>query len=659
MNRTATEGMEGAAVGHSALGNLADLKEGEVLLPDFIERRTDGLYVATTAASFAGGLQAFVERVFSVGAYFVGLDYAAFQDLLFGESDREGGMRRLATDIRPFPEERRVLYRMVKLASNRSSAEYMFEPVKIEVEQVVPLYGPPGTDGIASVIGQQTVMQSVPTQLDFDEFVAAMWEKGVRFGIDETNVRAAIASGQLLRVEIARQVPATSGRDASIVEKTEALHRDNSPRILPDGRMELRQFKNRFPQIGGGVRLLQKLPRELGRAGHDVTGGRIEPVLPKDFDIALLAGPGTHVERGADGEFIVSAREGFINIDNQSNQLSVTEKIVSREGVSMRTTGDIELSGDEFEEHGEVQERRIVEGRHMTFYADVFGKIQSRGGRVVLKANIAGGEANSPSGSIRIEGRALRSTLDAHGGEIYAEFAEGCTIIGSRVTVGHAVNCDILAETVVIGTSAGSAIAGRHVKIAQSTTRKDAETIVTLLVPDLTRIERDMNELGGRRVLAEKRLSECNDMIEQMLAETSFKRYLALAATIAKGATKLSTEHEANWRQTRAAYAPQMRKWQAMHEARMEAQMVLDDILAVQTDLTERKARAGSGVACAIEIVNGDTLVRRMAYQPDQSVVSGVQAREIAAHLREFGASDDRLFWGAEGQFVWRLDTGS
>lgn len=646
------------AVDSATIGNLAELDEGQVLLPAFVERGEKGLFVdAEAAAASDGGFRQFVERVFAAGLRFSGLYYAGFLDLLYGLS--EPPLRtpiQLAADIVPFPAVRRALYRTVKIAPDKKTAEYVFEPVEIEVEEMALLYGEPGEDGSAEVIGHEMRKHYEPTKLDFDEFVAAMWEKEVRFGIDAARVREVLQTRQSVRMVFAEALPPRSGRNASIEERTDALHRDNAPKILPDGRMDLRQFKNRFPQIVAGTRLLQKMPRMLGKPGRDVTGALLEPELPQDFDLTPLAGIGTSVETGGDGEFIVSVRDGFLNIDAQTNQISVTEKIVSHEGVSMKTTGDVALTGDEFEEHGEVQERRAVEGKHMTFFADVYGNIVSHGGRVVLKASIAGGHVTSPGGSIVVEGRASRALLDARGGEVHAVFAEGCTIVASRVTVGQAINCDILAEQVEIEVSEGSAIAGKLVKIGHSTTRKDTETIVAILVPDLARHEHDVEELEEVRRQVEQAVAAQDEKLAQLMADTGFKQYLALATTIAKGGAKLSAQHEANWRQAQAKFAPQVREWQAAQQVRTQAQKKLDELTAELAALAERKLHVGDGIGCQIEAIHGDTVVRRLSYQPDQSVVGGAQAQDISAHLREFGVSGDRLFWGEEGAFAWAYD---
>ena len=47
---------------------------------------------------------------------------------------------------------------------------------------------------------------SIPASLDLDEFIADMWSKGIRFGIDVAAVRAAIASGKSERVIVAQRL---------------------------------------------------------------------------------------------------------------------------------------------------------------------------------------------------------------------------------------------------------------------------------------------------------------------------------------------------------------------------------------------------------------------------------------------------------------------
>ena len=137
---------------NASIGNLAELGEGQVLLPAFVTRGEKGLFVDAEAAAASGdGFRQFVERVFGAGLRFSGLYYAGFLDLLYGLSDPPARASiQLAADIVPFPETRRVLYRTVKIAHDNRSAEYVFEPVEIEVEEMALLYGEPGADGSRS-----------------------------------------------------------------------------------------------------------------------------------------------------------------------------------------------------------------------------------------------------------------------------------------------------------------------------------------------------------------------------------------------------------------------------------------------------------------------------------------------------------------------------
>ena len=112
----------------SVIGNVADLSAGQILLPAFAKRQDDGLYVDLLAIDSRGLFMQFVERVFSAGARFVGLDYELFCNLAFlwepADIDRRvDDLKRrgkeahllLARDIVPFPEERRDIYRGVKV----------------------------------------------------------------------------------------------------------------------------------------------------------------------------------------------------------------------------------------------------------------------------------------------------------------------------------------------------------------------------------------------------------------------------------------------------------------------------------------------------------------------------------------------------------------
>jgi hypothetical protein len=307
-------------------------------------------------------------------------------------------------------------------------------------------------------------------------------------------VRAAIESAQGERVDIARRSDPQPGTDATVREQTLALHRDDSPAILPNGRIDLGQFKNHFPQVADGTRLLQKMPRRLGLPGRDIDGSVLEPELPRDFELEDLAGPGTRVERNAKGEFLVAARDGFLNIDKTSQQISVTEKIVNREGVSQRTTGNLFLVGDHYEEHGEVQEHRTVEGRNMKFHADVFGGVVSHGGDLHLCANLAGGSVKNRGGSAahrrpRFARRDRYARLRGAGG-----YAESSSIRRRQAALGRAVACDIVAEEVEIDEAIACSIAARRIHIRRAGSRRDVDAWSASACPIFSALDKQRAE---------------------------------------------------------------------------------------------------------------------------------------------------------------------
>ena len=403
-----------------------------------IIQRPDGVYVAPAvlAATFAAA----IDGVFSNNNYFSGLDYRVLIKVLYNfgpdlPRSRTGEVLiRFADGIVRFDPLRRQLYKAVKLGDG--TAEYYFEPVV--------LTDPSDPDG-----------RGIPSRLDVDEFVADMWSKGIRFGIDVAALRSAIDSTKAERAIIARRLPALPGIDAHIIEVSSDLHRSDAPRQLANGKLDLMAFQNRFPQIRQGVKLLKKVPRKDGAAGFELSGLSIQPPLPKDIELGSMAGPGTVIEQTAQGEFLVSVQSGFLNVDGATSKVSVDDKIISRDGVSARTTGNLQLTGD-YEEFGEVQEKRVIEGESITIHADVFGNIVSRGGAILLNHNLVGGSAHNARGDIRVKGVASGSVLQTSLGEVVINRAESCIISGTKVTIEHAANCEIMADEVVLGQAEGN-----------------------------------------------------------------------------------------------------------------------------------------------------------------------------------------------------------
>ncbi len=644
----------------------AALRNDPLPLPKFILRQTDGLYVALPFLDSPTLLSDFVESLFNSCLRFADLDYACLQKLLY-ESSRvdiitlaqdlekrgKAPMLRLASDIVPFPPARALCYRDAKLIESGAAAEYLFEPVFIDTVIEEPVYGDAGPDGSAPIIDHLQKTVSERTRLDLDEFIAAMWSKGVRYGIDTAAVARAIAGDLSERVIIARMRAPTPGRDASVAELASGLHRDNTPKLLPDGRVDLHQFQNRFPQVAQDVRLIRKVPRVLGTSGRDIAGHELAAELPRDIDINLLAGLGTRVDRTAEGEFVVANLGGFLQIDTASSSLSISDKIVNREGVHLRTTGNLTLSCDEYEEHGEVEEHTQIEGKHMVFMANVFGSIVSRGGRVALKKNMMAGSIKAAGGTITVEGNASRATLEAIDGEITLHFAESCLIVGKKVTVGRVVHCDILAQELTVESAEGSTLAAQRMQVGTAGARRDVATTISMLIPDLSAFTKQLDELKRKQLDAMGAMATASSEIAAITSQPDVKNYSILSAKLRAKELNMTPEQAANLQKLMTRVAPALRQLKALNNDLQAARIANDEAARKIQDLTQECERKSAGITCNVTAITGETLIRTLKLHPGAVPLHMLAPRELRARMCESNPASEILFSGSDGEFAW------
>ena len=160
--------------------------EEKTALPAGLIWRDDGIYLEGTASSVS--LLGAVDAVFTSHFYFTGLDYQVLAETLFPLRPRTTeGLRppqRLAQAVARFAPQREALYKKPKMG--RGYAEYYFEPLWLE-EMELP-------DG--------TIIPERQTHMDIDEFVAAMWLMGIRFGLDIKAITAAMHASKPERITV-------------------------------------------------------------------------------------------------------------------------------------------------------------------------------------------------------------------------------------------------------------------------------------------------------------------------------------------------------------------------------------------------------------------------------------------------------------------------
>lgn len=610
---------------------------GEAALPAGLLQRADGVYLDTGVP--APVRVAAIDQLFQSGAYLASLDYPALIKGLYDVGPAPAGgapMIRVALRVAPFEAQRQALYKTAKIS--RGSAEYFFETLYIDAMEL--------PDG--------TIIPERQARLDVDEFVADMWRKGVRFGIDVAAVAQAIGSTKTERITVARELEPAPGQDAFVVEVSQDIHRSDAPRERADGRVDLLSFQNRFPQIKQNMRLLKKQACVPGLPGFDLTGKPSAPKPPKDLELRHLAGDGTMVELQADGEYLVSTKEGFLSVDPKSDRISITDKIVSKEGVSGRTTGNLQLAGA-YEEFGDVQELRDVEGSDITVHGNVFGNISSKGGEVILDRNLVGGGVHNARGDIHVKGVASGAVLQTRDGKIVVGRAENCVIAGTRIEIGEASNCEIVGDDVTISVAEGCAIAARNVEVESCGPRKRVEMVIHVLVRDVTRFDQEIADLRSRGAA----FVQANGVIEQEIAllsqQPDVRRYLALAAKLRTHELSLTAEQGQHLRKIAGAVATEV---QAIGKLTL-------DLQAGQTQqnlLQERCARviaqrdeAAGHARCGLHLVNGDTMVRSMPFLPEAGALYHLAGKDIKQRLRATPTGGEVLFSGASGALDWHL----
>lgn len=614
-----------------------ELPAPDAVLPVGLVRRSGGIYIDVGLPRPA--LIAAVNQVFRAGFYLTGLSYPVMIGALYGVGPGLCSAQavRLADDVRLMDPLRVPLYKNPKMG--HGYAGYYFEPLYLDEE----------------VLADGTVIPERQTRLDIDEFVADMWLKGIQFGIDVAAVAAAMAASKPERITFATDLAPEPGQNATAMEVSSDLHRSDAPKARADGRIDLQSFQNRFPQIQANVRLLKKVPTVPGLPGFDLSGRMTAPPPPVDLTLRFYAGDGTETQTLDDGEYLVSTREGFLSVDAKSNRISITDKIISTEGVSGRTTGNLQLAGA-YEEYGDVQEQRDVTGGDITVHGNVYGNIHSRGGIVVLDQNLVSGSVQNALGPISIAGVASNSVIHTGSGAITIARAENCVISGTSVRIEEASNCEIVADDVVISLAEGCAVAGRNVDIESAGPRRRTEMIVHVLVRDVTRFDEEIAELDARLAGLAQTLLAGQQEAERIAALPDVRRYLALAVKLRTQELTLTPEQGQFLRKIATAVATEVQaidKLKLAIQAAQTQQKLLGDHLA---QVTAQKVAAAGVARCGLHLVSGETTVRTMPVSADSAALAMASPKEIKQRLRGTPNGGDMLFCGSSGSLDWHLD---
>ncbi len=319
----------------------------------------------------------------------------------------------------------------------------------------------------------------------------------------------------------------------------------------------------------------------------------------------------------------------------------------------MRTTGDLALQGDEYEEHGEVQERRTVTGKNLTMLNNVYGTVRSTGGRILLKQNLVGGAAHNDGGPIRVEGLVSNAQVRAEQGEVTIARAENAIVIGLRVNIAEAKNCTILADEVDIQQASGCAIAAKQVHIGKAGARASQETAVCMLVPDLSGFGRRLEAIQQQEQEGLRKLETVKKALALLTQEDELKRYFSVVARVKKGELQLSPEQQAGLKRKSEQLAPKIKQISQLNAGMRSMQEAQAFVRDQAEALIKARDEAAAGIQCKLEEVAGETVVRALMLPGGVPVLSTLSLEALRTRLRQADTQTKTLFTDHSGCFIW------
>lgn len=304
-------------------------------------------------------------------------------------------------------------------------------------------------------------------------------------------------------------------------------------------------------------------------------------------------------------------------------------------------------------EHHEVPEGRTIRGHDMVFHAPVFGEVVSDGGSILLEDSLGWGNAINPAGHIKAKKRTFNATLQAPGGIVEIASAESCLIIGREVTVRDAVNCQIFAHTLHLGTATGCMIAARNISIRHARPHKLEPNMITMVVPELPDISELLQpyyvEIAHTKGLVEVLTAR----IDALKADPALAQYLAIRVKVRSGMVKLTGDQTEGYRQMEACLGDTAKALEAtVAERRPLAKALAVATAQVQSLKDEQTARLAD-CHCKIARVDGETIVRQLLEDHDDPDLSLIPLPMIPKILFRNDASVKMLCAVHEGRVDW------
>jgi hypothetical protein len=227
-------------------------------------------------------------------------------------------------------------------------------------------------------------------------------------------------------------------------------------------------------------------------------------------------------------------------------------------------------------------------------------------------------------------------------------------LLGRQVVVGQATNCAIVADEVTLDVSEACGVAARAITVQTARSRRELDTVLLLLLPDLSTYAAQIAALEKKCAALDKEIAEHRSRIDALRSEKEVASYLLLAGKLRRQEVTLSAEQQVGWRRLSALVAPVLRTMSQLAEVARE----LDGNLNALRSQHNRSDRGqGTGLQryrCTVERVEGETRVSTLLLRLADTPLSALPGKDLKARLRRTDPATRLLFSaGHAGHFAW------
>ncbi|MBW7954524.1 hypothetical protein H3C61_01800 [Candidatus Gracilibacteria bacterium] len=503
---------------------------------NFISFLEDGIYLDISRIKSRDDFISFVGDFFGRGFYFKDLDYKLFSDIIFDIEKIEGNNIKLASSIEKIDEKKAQKYQK-PFIYNGLQSEYIFSKIYSDIEE----------DGKT---------KEIEVFLDIDEFIAQMWNYGIRFGLKIDDIKKEIKLPTNKKILIADYIEPTLPIDESL-QSMQFFGQDLS--LDKDYKNYKRSYIT-FPKLS---KLYKIEPAIYGKNGLNILGEYIKPTKePKKIDLNKIIGEGVELLEQDGNIYIISSIDGFVsppqgnynskntiekdkkfitlNIDEILNPIKVTEHIefgeIGPKTGNIITEYSVLIKG--------LKSEYIVRAKNISSYGENCGSMSSYNdinidgnviGKMERQENIFSmtedGQIISLNGNIKVNGKVLfNNVLSAVKGRIDLYSIENSIIFGKDIEIVNARRCFIFGENIKItGQLIDSIVISTQTIDIASTSHKDRENCIYFLrgenyenkIKEINNIISDLLEKLAENKLNIQEIIKENELL--MKDENNFK----------------------------------------------------------------------------------------------------------------------------------------